>query len=264
MSSKKQKQKKKIFFLFVFCSLVKNASTLPNLEYKTDERLNYFEINEDNILSIIKNLNASTAHEWDKTSIRMMKLCGKTIAIPLKMIFRSMLEKGVFSNDWKKSNVVSIHKRDSKKLIKNYRPISLLPIFRKVFERLIFNSLFNYFIQNKLFTECQSGFILGDSCVAQLLSITHEICKSFDCNPPYDISGTFLDISKDFDKVWHKGLILKLKSYGVDGSLLKLMENCLRGLQQRVFLNGQTSSWKNILAGVPQGSVLRPLLFLIY
>ena len=235
--------------------MVKNASTIPNLEYQTDSRLNHFEIHENDIFSIIKSLNASKAHGWDKMSIRMTKLCGKTIAIPLKLIFRSILEESVFPDDWKKSNVVPIYKRDSKNLIKNYRPISLLPIFSKIFERLIFNSLFNYFIQNKLFTEYQSGFIPG---------VTHEIYTSFDCNPPQYIRGTFLDISKAFDKVWHKGLIFKLKSYGVDGSLLKLMENYLTGCQQRVVLNGQNSSWKNILAGVPQGSVLGPLLFLIY
>ena len=235
--------------------MVKNASTIPNLEYQTDSRLNHFEIHENDIFSIIKSLNASKAHGWDKISIRMTKLCGKTIAIPLKLIFRSILEESVFPDDWKKSNVVPIYERDSKNLIKNYRPISLLPIFSKIFERLIFNSLFNYFIQNKLFTEYQSGFIPD---------VTHEIYTSFDCNPPQDIRGTFLDISKAFDKVWHKGLIFKLKSYGVDGSLLKLMENYLTGCQQRVVLNGQNSSWKNILAGVPQGSVLGPLLFLIY
>ena len=185
--------------------MVKNASTLLNLEYKTDEQLNYFEINENDILLVIKSLNVSKAHGWDKISIRMIKLCGKTIAIALKLIFRSMLEEGAFPDDWKKSNLIPIPKRDSKNLIKNYRPISRLPIFSKVFERLITNSFFNYFIQSKLFTECQSGFIPGDSCVAQLLSITHDIYKSFDCNPPYDIRGTFLDISKAFDKVWHEG-----------------------------------------------------------
>ena len=130
----------------------------------------------------------------------MIKLCGKTIAIPLKLIFRSMIKEGVFSNDWKKSSVLPIHQRASINLIKNYRPISLLPIFSKGCERLVINSLFNYFIQNKLFTECQSDFIPGDSCAAQLLSITHEIYKSFACNPPYDIRGTFLDISKAFRK----------------------------------------------------------------
>ena len=138
----------------------------------------------------------------------MIKLCDKTIAIPLKLIFRSILEEGVFSDDWKKSNVVQIHKRDSKNLIKNYRPICLLPISVKFLKdlHLIPYSIILY----KLFTECQFGFIPGDSCVAQLLSITHEIYKSFDCNPSYNIRGTFLDILKAFDNVWHTGLIFKL------------------------------------------------------
>ena len=128
-----------------------------------------------------------------------------------------MLEEGIFPEDLKKSNVAPVHKKDSTNLVKNDRPISLLPIFSKIFERLIFNSLINYFMQNKLFTECQSGFIPGDSCVAQFLSITREIYKSFDCNPPADTRGIFLNISKAFAKVWHEGLILKLKTYGIDG-----------------------------------------------
>ena len=130
-----------------------------------------------------------------------IKLCGKSIALPLRLIFQSILNDGDFQDDCKKSHNVPCHKKDSKNLIKNYRPISLLPIFSKVFERLIYNSLYNYFIQNKLFTECQSGFMPGDSCVARLLSITHEICNSFDYNSSVDIRGVFLDISKAFHKV---------------------------------------------------------------
>ena len=118
-----------------------------------------------------------------------------------------------------KSNVVSIHKKGSKNLIKNYQPISLLPIFNNVFERFKFISLFNYFIQNKLFTDCQSGFIPSDSCVAGLLSITLEIHKSFGCNPTCDIRRTLLDILKTFGKVCHKALTVILKSYGIDASL---------------------------------------------
>ena len=102
--------------------------------------------------------------------------------------------------------------------------------------------MFNYFIQSKLFTECKSGFIPGDSSADQLLSIAHEIFKRFHCNPPYHIRGTFLDISKAFDEVLHKDLIFKLKSYRVDGSLLKLMVNYLTVHQQMVVLNGQSSS----------------------
>ena len=92
-------------------------------------------------------------------------------------------------------------KKNKKNLIKNYQPISLLPIFSKVFERLVLNALFNFFLQSKLFTPCQSGFIPSDPCVSQLLSVTHEIYKSFNCHPPTDMRGTFLDVSKAFHKV---------------------------------------------------------------
>ena len=104
-------------------------------------------------------------------------------------------------------------KKESKNLIKSYRPISLIPLFSNVFERLVFNALFNFFLQNKLFTPCQSGFIRGDSYVSQLQPVTHEIYQSFDCHPPTDIKGTFLDISKAFDKVWYEGLTFKLETY---------------------------------------------------
>ena len=95
-------------------------------------------------------------------------------------------------------------------------------------------------------------------------SITHEIYKNFGCNPTLVTRATFLDISKAFDKVWHEGLIFKLQSYGIEGNLLLLLRNYLKDRKQRVVLNGQSSFWENIVAGVPQGSVLGPLLFLIY
>ena len=120
----------------------------------------------------------------------------------------SLFTSDVYPNEWKKSNVVCILKKESKNLIENYRPISLLPVFSKVFERIIINSLLNYFLENKLFTECQSGFLRCDSCISQLLSITHEIYKSFDYNLSVEVRGTILDISKAFDKAWHDGFIL--------------------------------------------------------
>ena len=109
---------------------------LPKFKYKADKRLNSFTINENDILLIIKNLNADKAHGWDNTSTRMIQLCGKEIVLPLQLLFKSMLEKGLFPEDWKKSNVVSVHVKESKNLIKNYRLISLLPIFSKIFEKL--------------------------------------------------------------------------------------------------------------------------------
>ena len=174
----------------------------------------------------------------------MIQLYEKAIVEPLRILFLSFLEESVYPDDWKKSNVVPIHKEESKNLLKNYRPISLLHVFSNVSERIIFNSLFNYFLENKLFTtKCQSGFLPGDSCISQLLSITHEVYKSFDCNPSVDVSGSFLDISKAFDKVWHDGLIYKLKSYGVENKLLNLIQNYLTNRQQRVLINERTSKW---------------------
>ena len=147
-------------------------------------------------------------------------------------------------------------------MLKNYRPISLLPIFGKNFERIIYNNIFEYLTTNKLISVNQSGFKPGDFCENQLLSITHEIHHSLDNG--LEVRGVFLDISKAFDKVWHEGLILKLNQYGISEHFLCLIKCFQKTRKQRVVLNGQTSSCTNVLAGVPQGSILGPLFFLIY
>ena len=110
----------------------------------------------------------------------------------------------------------------------------------------------------------QSGFRPGDSTINQLISITHTIFKAFDCNPPLDVRSVYLDLSKAFDRVWHDGLIYKLKRCGVSGQLLSLVESFLKNRKQRTVLNGQCSGWGDISAGVPQGSILGPLFFLVY
>ena len=140
-----------------------------------------------------------------------------------------------------KSKCQSGTQKKDKNLSKNYRPISLLPIFSKIFEKVIYNSLFNHFQSNKVFTSSQSGFLPGDSCIAQLLSIIHEIQTAFGNNPTVDVRGVFLDISKAFDRVWHSGLLFKLQAYGVEGKLLTLLKDYLHNRKQRVVLNGQTS-----------------------
>ena len=108
------------------------------------------------------------------------------------------------------------------------------------------------FNKNKLLSDAQSGFRPSDLCKCQLLSIVHDIYKSFDCNPSLKVGGIFSDISKAFDRVWHNGLIYKTKSLGISDSPLKLIENSLSNRHQRVVLNGQSSSWVEVSAGDPQ------------
>ena len=129
----------------------------------------------------------------------MLKIYDKSICKPLELIFQSCIKHGKFPNEWKMANVVPVHKKSDKQILENYRLVSLLPICGKVFERLIYNSLFEYFIQNDLISPYQSGFKPGDSCTNQLISITHEIYQSFDDG--FEVRGVFLDISKAFDKV---------------------------------------------------------------
>ena len=145
-------------------------------------------------------MDPTKAHGCDNLSIKKIQICKEMITIPLKLIFDQLLKEGKFPEIWKAANVVPVHKKEDKCLVKNYRPISLLPIFAKVFERVIYNSLFNYFLHNKLFTSFESGFLPGDSCIAQLLSIIHEIQSAFDENPIVDVRRIFLDISTAFDK----------------------------------------------------------------
>ena len=128
----------------------------------------------------------------------------------------------------------------------------------------MFDALYEYLCVNQLLTPNQSGFRPGDSTVNQLLSITHQIYSAFEEFPSRETRAVFLDISKAFDKVWRDGLLFKLRNYGISGFLFTIIKDFPANRQQRVVFNGKSSYWSSITAGVPQGSVLGPLFFLIY
>ena len=142
--------------------------------------------------------------------------------------------------------------------------MSVLPICSKIFEKLIFDSIYDFIDKNNLFNNNQSGFRPSDSCIHQLIAITHNIFSAFDANPSLEVRGVFLDLSKAFDRVWHDGLLYKFKSHGTDSNLYKLIKSFLNNRCGQVVLNGQSSVWKSVTVGVLQGSILGPLYFLIY
>ena len=255
-------EKAQIFndYFILQCTTIDTGSEIPQDTPATTTLINDFVISEEKILNIIKSLNPNKAHGWDEISVRMIKLSDVSLVLPLKIIFTNCLRRGLFPEIWKYANVVPVHKKNEKNLKENYCPISLLPIFGKMLEKLIYDSLYSHLMSHELLNPNQSGFRPGDSTVNQLLSITHTMFKAFDCNPPLDVRSVYLDISKAFDRVWHDGLIYKLKRCGVSGQLLFLIQSFLKDRKQRTVLNGQSSNWGDISAGVPQG----PLFFLVY
>ena len=244
------------------CVVPITSSKLPDLNKSIPLSIKNVIFTEDDITKHIKKLNPNKSHGHDNLSIKIIQMFGQSISKPLFIIYSNCIKQSYFPKNWKMGNVIPVHKKNEKNLMKNYRPISLLPICGKLFEKLIFDNLYNYVFSNNFISDKQSGYRRGDSTVKQLISITHEIHKAFDNKN--EIRAVFLDISKAFDTVWHEGLVHKLKRIGIEGEMIGILNSFLSDRKQRVTIDGKNSDWADVQAGVPQGSLLGPLLFLIY
>ena len=161
-----------------------------------------FQYTGNDIKSTINKLDPNKAHGHDMISIHMIKLYGDLINKTLEMIFKSCLNQEVFPAEWKKANAVPVYKKGDHQCVKKYRPVSLLLMFSKIFEKLIYNTMFKHFLDNNFLSCNQSGFKPGNS---RVIAITHHIFKCFDDR--LEVRGVFLGISKAFDKAWHEGSI---------------------------------------------------------
>ena len=178
-------------------------------------------------------------------------------------LFNASLTSGKVPQIWKQANVTPVFKgKGSKQDQSNYRPISLLSNVGKLLEGFVFKAVYRFCVENGLLTWRNSGYKPKDSTINQLLVITHKIYQALENE--HDYCFVSLDAIAAFDRVWHQGLIYKLKKIGISGKLLTWFKNYLKDRKQRFVIEGQTSEYISIRCGVPQGSILGPLLVLIY
>ena len=233
-----------------------------NSVFSDQNKLENVLINQIEVLDTLKSLNTGKASGPDGINNRIWYELRYEIAEPLCNLFNYSLFTCTIPRSWKIANVSAVFKKGDTCNPSNYRPISLLCNVEKVFERIIFKHVFNFLKDTDFFTSYQSGFMPGDSTINQLTYLYDKFCNALDQG--LEVRIIFFDISKAFDKVWHKGLIYKLEKSGVSGNLLRWFKNYLRDREQQVVIRGAKSRSLHISAGVPQGSILGPLLFLIF
>ena len=236
-----------------------SQATLPQTVKNTTYKLDSIIVTPEKVRDTLKSLPIGKAAGPDLINNRLLKELAQPLALPLSDLFNLSLSSGSVSNIWKEANVSPIHKKSDPSDVSNYRPISLLSTVSKVLEIIVHKYLFNFFRDNNVITAFQSGLVPGDSTVNQLINIYNTFCKALDEGKK--VRAIFCDISKAFDRVWHKGRLFKLKSAGVSGSLLTWFSDYLNDIKQRVVLPGANSSWTSVNAGFPQALFLDLYLF---
>ena len=198
----------------------------------------------------------------DNIPNKLLKIAAEVVAPSLTKIFIQSIITGTFPEEWKEARVSPLYKNGAKNDPSNYRPISVIPTVSKIYEKIIYDQLYDYLNTHNLLTHCQSGFRSFHSTLTTLLEATNDWSVNIDNGM---LNGVvFIDLKKAFDTIDHEILLLKLSNYGVDSTSLKLFESYLTNRSQKCKVNGELSNSSPLTCGIPQGSSLGPLLFLIY
>ena len=251
-----QKQYIKVF------SKPENAK--PENEYpdKCDSEISDVTITIEDVKEAIKEIPTNAAPGPDKLPAIVLKECADEIAEAIVMIWTKSLETSEIPDIMKLQTIIPLFKKGRKSLPENYRPVSLTSHLIKLIGRVFRKKIIKHIEDNNLLSDNQHAFRIGRSCLTQLLHHIDEVLKSLENKMNVDV--VYLDFAKAFDKVDHKILLKKLEQFGIRGKLLKWIESFISNRYQQVLVDGKLSNKEKVISGVPQGTVLGPLLFLIF
>ena len=252
------------YFKSVFTK--EDTKNLPNLADPSSEVLfpNISDItfSVEGLRQLLSNLDTNKASGPDEIPSFILKQFAVEISPILQVIFTKSLSSGLLPSDWKKGNICPVFKKGRRDEASNYRPISLTSICSKTMEHIIFHNIMSHLNANDILIENQYGFRAGHSCATQLITLTEDILHALDHQKQVDI--ILLDFAKAFDTVPHQRLLTKLQYYGIRNNTFNWIKTWLTDQTQCVLLNGKSSTPVTVTSGVPQGTVLGPLMFLLY
>ena len=243
------------------------SNPFPKITHTFDKKdrlpnIHAIRINRPGLLKLLLNLNPNKANGPDNVPSQFLKTFAHEVVDMYLVLFQASLDQGVVPPDWKEGNIVPLYKKGDRSLPENYRPITLTSISCKILEHVVHSNIMTHFDKFNVLDNAQHGFRKKRSCISQLLTTVDDFANCL--KKHQQIDAILLDFSKAFDKVDHEGLILKLEHLGIRNSLLNWARSFLIGRNQRVLVEGNASTPTSVKSGVPQGTVLGPLFFLVY